>query len=746
MNQPLPEHLKGLNKHQLEAVTAIDGPLLILAGAGSGKTRVLTRRVAHLLYSGVEPWNILAVTFTNKAAQEMRTRVSDWVGERARHLWVSTFHAACARLLRIEAESAGYTSQFVIYDDDDQKRLLKTILDDLGIDRKRYPPNKFRSQIDRAKNALKTLQIVTDESPPSSKLPKVFEEYEARLKAANAMDFNDLINVVVRMFQEKPEVLSRWQDRFRYLLVDEYQDTNRAQYELVRLLGGKHHNVAVVGDDDQSIYSFRGADIQNILDFETEWPEAKVVLLEQNYRSTGHILSAAGAVVKNNRGRKEKTLWTEAQEGEPIREIVGQTQEHEAQQILEKIHRARSSGVSLREIALIYRTNADSRPLEQALQRSRLPYVIVGARRFYERREVKDMLAYLRLIVNPTDNMALLRVINVPRRGLGPKSIEQLRQAARERGIPLLAAAEELAKQNNRTARGLGSFTKLIRDWQEELLNLEPGDLVQRIAEDSGYVEMLRAEETEEAISRLQNIDELCRDVGTDEPGMEELEHPLEKLQAFLDRISLAGQADELTDEGGRVTLLTAHLAKGLEYDMVFVVGLGEGSFPHSRSSLDERDLEEERRLAYVAFTRARKQLFLCRSKSRRIYGGAPEPVAPSRFLKEIPADHIVRARGLGIGPTASIPTDARSKLDDFLRKHTASPTPKTDLAPRIVMEPEDGNAFKRGTRVMHGEFGEGEIKNVTGSPSNPKLVVHFRQAGRKTLLARFAGLEILVE
>jgi DNA helicase-2/ATP-dependent DNA helicase PcrA len=743
----VPDHLVGLNPPQMEAVTTVDGPLLILAGAGSGKTRVLTRRVAHLLYTGVAPWNLLAVTFTNKAAKEMRARVGEWAGDRADRLWVSTFHSACARLLRIEADAAGYTRQFVIYDDDDQMRLLRHILDDLGIDKKREPPQKFRRRIDRAKNALKTLDEITAESPPASRLPKVYVEYERRLKAANAMDFNDLINVVVRLFQDKPDVLARWQDRFRYLLVDEYQDTNRAQYELIRLLASAHRNLAVVGDDEQSIYSFRGADIQNILDFERDWPDAKVVLLEQNYRSTGHILSAAGAVVRHNRGRREKTLWTAAEKGNRIQEIVGHSQEHEAQQIVEAIHRHRAAGVSANEIALIYRTNAHSRPLEQALQRSRLSYVVVGARRFYERREVKDILAYLRLVVNPSDDMALLRVINVPRRGQGAKAIQRIRDHARDKGIPLLSAAQDLGDNRTKVGRSLKSFTDAISGWQEVLLHCEPGQLVQRIAEESGYVEMLQTEETEEALSRLQNIDELCRDVATAGPGAEESDHPLDQVQAFLDRVSLAGQADDLPDGEGHITLMTAHLAKGLEYDVVFVVGMGEGSFPHSRASMAQTDLEEERRLAYVAFTRAKKNLVLCRPRSRRLYGGAPEPVAPSRFLKEIPPEDFIRAKGGGLSPGATLPADARARLDSFLEKHgdssRAAPATKQEI--QVVLEPESASSFVRGARVLHPQFGEGEIKTVSGSPTNPKLVVHFREAGRKTLLARYANLELLL-
>ena len=737
-----PATLQGLNPPQQEAVTSTEGPLLILAGAGSGKTRVLTLRIATLLSKGVEPWQILAVTFTNKAAAEMRERVADIVGPQAQQLWVSTFHSSCARILRRDAEVLGYASHFVIYDDDDQERLIKTILQDLGIDKKREPPRKFTHQIDRAKNEMMSPEEVGESDPTGSLLPRVYREYETRLKAANAMDFNDLINQVVRLFREHPEVLERWQDRFHYLLVDEYQDTNRAQYALVKLLAAKRRNLAVVGDDDQSIYSFRGADIRNILDFEKDYPDAKVILLEQNYRSTGHILAAATAVVHHNHARKEKALWTEAEKGEPIRVIVGATQEHEAQLITQQVRRLHTSGTPWREIAVIYRTNAQSRPLEQAMQRERVPYVLVGARRFYERREVKDLLAYLRLVVNPADDMALLRVLNVPRRGLGAKAIERVRQHAAGIGRPLLAAVADLAEEKTRAGRALNQFASLIGKFTEDALRLSPGALVHQIAEETGYAALLRSEETEEALGRLQNIEELSLDISNAEESLA-TDSPLETLQAFLDRISLASQVDDLPTDGGFVTLMTTHLAKGLEFDAVFVAGMVEGSFPHSRSSVREKDLEEERRLAYVAFTRARRHLFLTRSRTSRSYGGPPEPAAPSRFLAEIPQEHLAQPRRTGTG-TRGLSSDMTRRMEGFLSRQAQAPSsPPTES--RTVLEPESLGDFSAGTRVLHGEFGEGEIKAVSGAPSNPKLVVHFRNYGRKTLLARYAGLEILL-
>jgi DNA helicase-2/ATP-dependent DNA helicase PcrA len=738
----LEEIVAGLNDKQREAVLATEGPLLILAGAGSGKTRVLTCRIAQLLKKGVRPENILAVTFTNKAAEEMRGRVANLVGPVAKRLWVSTFHSSCARILRMEAHHLGYQSNYVIYDTDDQLRLLKTILIDLRIDKKMHPPKKFQGQIDRAKNKLRGPNDLRDEHPSGANILRVYQAYEDRMKAANAMDFNDLVNNVVKLFQDCPEVLERWQSRFHYILVDEYQDTNKAQFELIRALAKARENIAVVGDDDQSIYSFRGADISNILSFEKHYPKAKVVLLEQNYRSTSRILKAAMAVVQNNNDRKEKELWTQAEEGELIRLIVGADEDHESRQIIEEVQRLMASGVKPGEIAMIYRTNAHSRPLEQHLGRQRLPYVLVGARRFYERREVKDILAYLKLVVNPVDNMSLLRVINVPRRGVGPKATETLRARAAEMGESLLVAVNSLQNDKTKIGRAYRDFGQLITRWQEALLSVSPGELVSMIAEESGYAEALRAEESDEAKGRLQNIEELSRDVA-------DAEHvdlqPLERMQAYLDRVCLSAQADDLPSEGGRITLMTTHLAKGLEYKVVFVVGMVEGVFPHSRSATLERELEEERRLAYVAFTRAMERLYLTRPRRRRSYSGTYEPTVVSRFLNEIPRELFQSHSGPQSRGAAPIPSRFNDRMANFLAKQR-QPKPAQPLSYNgTVMEPDSPSDFKSGTRVLHPVFGQGEIQQVSGSPSNPRLVVLFQQAGRKSLLARYAKLEIIL-
>ncbi|MCB9743715.1 MAG: UvrD-helicase domain-containing protein [Alphaproteobacteria bacterium] len=745
-----PEHLQGLNPPQHAAVTTLEGPLLILAGAGSGKTRVLTRRVAHLLHSGVRPWNILAVTFTNKAAQEMKHRIEALVGPAAQDLQVSTFHSTCVRILRRDIEPLGYSRNFVIYDDDDQIRLLKGVLDELGIAKESLPPRRARSLIDRAKNRMEGPDAVearrdAEQHPAAA---RVFRAYEAKLKAADALDFNDLINKVVELFERFPGVLERWQDRFRYLMVDEYQDTNRAQYRLVNLLASKRRNIAVVGDDDQSIYSFRGADIRNILDFEDDFPDAKVVRLEQNYRSTSRILQAAMAVVTNNSDRKDKELWTDAGEGEPIRTIVAPDEEGEGQRVAREIRTLLSDGVRAEDMAIIYRTNARSRVFEQALSEARVPYVLVGARRFYERREVKDLTAYLRLLLNPADDMSFLRVINEPARGIGGRSVDKLRELALAREVPLLEAAREMAGQGGRLGKALERFVALIDSLTAQAEALQPGELVQRVAEESGYLPKLRAEKTTESEDRIRNITELCRDVDTEADS----EDPRERLQAFLDRATLTGQDAELPDSGA-VTLMTCHLAKGLEYPVVFVAGLTEGSFPLVWGGhVMERELEEERRLMYVAITRAMRRLYLTRAMRRMVYGKGYVPATPSIFLDEIPRALLVPAGGRFAGRPPSKPTKPVGdlRMQAFLAQARARPkSDEPEVTPsegpvttRPATQPSD---FAVGTRVMHRDFGEGIIRQKRAIPGTLRLVVEFAGRRRRTINPRLEPLEIIL-
>jgi DNA helicase-2/ATP-dependent DNA helicase PcrA len=767
------ELLAGLNPEQRRAVETIKGPLLILAGAGSGKTRVLTRRVAYLLEQGVRPWNVLAVTFTNKAAGEMKERVRALVepriGPAANEIWVSTFHSTCVRLLRRDIEPLGYNRNFVIYDDDDQIRVLKQILGDLKIDPKRSPPSLYRGLIDKAKNRL--------EEPGEGEagdhfFPKVYRAYADRLKAANALDFNDLVNCVVKLWEQHPDVLERWRSRWRYVLVDEYQDTNAAQYKLIKLLCDHgERNLAVVGDDDQSIYSFRGADIQNILDFEKDFPSATVVRLEQNYRSTGTILKAASALVKRNTMRKDKTLWTDAPEGELIKVVRAEDEVEEAGLVVGEIRRLMATRRAA-DFAIIYRTNAQSRPIEQALMQARIPHVLVGGKKFYERREVRDLVAYLKLVVNPADDVAFARVINVPTRGLGDKAIAQIADEANRLGVPMREAAKNLAQAGGRVGNALAAFNMMMNRFESLALTIPPGELVLTVAKDTGYRAELEAEKTDEAEGRLENIDALSRavaedeDLGVDEDGrpfVPATEMPMDRLRSFLDRVSLAGQADELPDEGtGAVTLLTAHLAKGLEYPVVFVVGLVERCFPHARAELDA-DIEEERRLAYVAVTRARERLYLTWPARRRGFEGGYEPTATSRFLRELPRDVLTGAlppqatMGRTLLPPAPprpptrthAPTSGRAFEDRAPLRPIppraptlARAAPPTD---RRKLVPDDLESYRVGVEVFHPLLGSGTISKREGIPTNPKLTIHFRDHGPRTVFAASAGLEILL-
>jgi DNA helicase-2/ATP-dependent DNA helicase PcrA len=763
---PEPLHLQGLNPPQRQAVETLRGPLLILAGAGSGKTRVLTRRIAHMLDQGVYPSQIFAVTFTNKAASEMKERVAELIGEKARRVWVSTFHSSCVRILRTDAVHLGYTGNFVIYDDDDQMRLLKQIGKDLNIDPKRIPPKSIRRMMDDAKNKLQEPDQLEAEGRTEPQKIKVWRLYEQRMKGANAMDFNDLINNVVKVWRAHPQVLEKWQRRLRYLMVDEYQDTNRSQYELIKLLsGGPSGNLAVVGDDDQSIYAFRGADVTNILNFEKDFPGAMVVKLEQNYRSSSRILQAAMTVVKRNSQRKEKTLWTEKGDGSVLRMIVGRDEQSEADRVAQDIQSKLREGRKAEEIAIIYRTNARSRPFEQVFQRLRIPHVLVGARKFYQRREVRDMLGYLKLIANPADEMGLLRVLNIPRRGLGDKAVQTLRAHQKNQEVTLFHAAQEMAGMGGRAGKGFAAFVSLVDRGREYLRDHTAGELVVFIANESGYWDMLEAEDTDEARGRLMNIRALAEDVDQDEQTLPDYdedgnpvaldESPLARLQRFLDRATLSGQAEELPDDGGQVTLMTCHLSKGLEYPIVYVVGMNEGGFPLLRDDFTEEQVEEERRLVYVAFTRAMDELVISRSLTRIQYGRGIERCSPSRFLGDIPPELLQggtgRARKRPVGNTA----DRELAMQAFLSKHGGgaghtrppqSPPSKSVHVDelRVTRRVESLEDLQVGTRILHGDYGEGIIRNRTGDTKNPKLTVEFGQHKRKTLFARYARLEIV--
>ena len=697
--------LDQLNPTQLDAVTHTEGPLLILAGAGSGKTRVLTHRIAHLIEEGLAaPDEILAITFTNKAAKEMKDRVALLVGPDSRKMWVSTFHALCARIMRVHAEKLGYRREFTIYDSADQVRLVKRCIIELGKDPKRFNPRSFHAQISAAKNLLLDANdyLRQTEGYMAENVAEVYDLYQKRLYENNAMDFDDLIMQAVALLEVFPEVRERYQRRFKYVHVDEYQDTNHAQYRLVNTLAAAHRNLCVVGDDDQSVYSWRGADIRNILDFERDYPEAKVVKLEQNYRSTQTILNAANAVVANNASRKAKELWTAGDEGERIRVFTAADDYAEARFVVSEILRLVDSGASLRDVAVFYRTNAQSRTLEDVLVREGVPYQIVGGVRFYERAEIKDIMAYVSVISNKDDSVSLERIVNVPKRGLGATSVARLQEYASRNGISLydaLSYADE-AGLTGKARKACLQVRELFEGWRVAAREVPASEIIEAVLDESGYRAELETENTVEAESRLENLQELVNAAAE----YERVE-PDATLDGFLQEQALFSEADRLTGEG-RATLMTLHNAKGLEYDHVFVVGMEEGTFPHARS-MDEQNLEEERRLAYVGITRAKKTLTLSYARVRSTYGER-EYQMPSRFLSEIPEKF----------KAGSVPGFSRGSAG---RGGWGGALPQREGRPERATIP-DSAAFSAGERVRHAKFGVGEVVEA----QDGKVVVRF--------------------
>jgi DNA helicase-2/ATP-dependent DNA helicase PcrA len=636
--------LEDLNEPQRRAVVHRGGPLLVVAGAGSGKTRVLTRRVGHLIATGdARPWEILAITFTNKAADEMRSRLIGLVGPVAEKMWVSTFHAACVRILRAHADRLGYRSSFTIYDDTDSRRLVEQILKDLNIDAKKIPARSVQATISGAKAEMVEAREFVDQarSVYERRMADVYVEYSERLFSASAMDFDDLLLQTVKLFRRHPDVLESYRTRFRQVLVDEYQDTNRVQNELVMLLCAEHRNVCIVGDTDQSIYAFRGADIRNILEFEKAFPDAEVIALEQNYRSTKTILDAANAVIVHNTSRVPKELWTDGERGEPVNRFRAEDEYDEAAWVAAEIGRLHhGEGLRYGDVAIFYRTNAQSRALEEALVRTAVAYKVVGGTRFYDRREVKDLLAYLRVVANPSDEISARRIVNVPRRGVGDTSADRLAAWARQRGRSFADSFDRAAEAGvtGRAAAGLGSLAMLLDDLRSEAdAGAGPAVLIDAVATRTGYVAELEAQDTLEAAGRLENIAEL---VGA--------AVDYDSLDEFLESVALVSDADEIEDDGSRVSLMTLHTAKGLEFPAVFLVGMEDGVFPHLRSLDDPLQLEEERRLAYVGITRARRHLYVTHAWSRTLWGSTGHAI-PSRFLSEIPAE-LVRDVGASSG------------------------------------------------------------------------------------------------
>jgi len=720
--------LSSLNPVQQEAVLHDEGPLLILAGAGSGKTRTLTHRVAYLIgHRNVAAWRILAVTFTNKAAGELKERLQRLLGE-GEPPWVSTFHSTCVRILRREIEALGYSRDFVIYDDQDQEKLLKDCMRELDLSEQILTPRTASGLIDAAKNRGISPEKFDRNDVWHERAAKVYELYEQKMKRANALDFGDLLLVTVRLFEEREDILNRYRERFYHVLVDEYQDTNRVQYRLTNLLASHYQNLCVVGDEDQSIYKWRGAEISNILDFERDYPGARVIRLEQNYRSTGNILDAAGAVVAQNSQRKGKRLWTENPRGDLIVAARLEDDVDEARYVTSEIGRLNRGGTPLRDMAIFYRANSQSRGFEEALVRQKLPYAIVGGVRFFARAEVKDILAYLRLLVNPSDTIAAKRIINVPARGIGNTTIERIAALEPETGSFLAACRAAVARGDVLKSAAfdkVSAFLSLIDGFRAAIATVPFPQLTARIIEESGYTAMLREDPSEQAQDRLANLEELVK-------GMHEYEANHATLNEYLEQVALVSDLDNYDTDADRVTLMTFHSAKGLEYPVVFMTAMEEGIFPHSRSVNDENDIEEERRLCYVGMTRAREKLYLTHARRRRTFGEY-QSSRPSRFLEEIPAELVVE-----VGNQERRWERAVRQVESF----SAAPRPAAIPGNREVRVEYDDGQLRVGAKVRHAQFGLGKVERLEGTGEQQKATVYFQAAGRKKLVVKFANLQ----
>ena len=739
--------IEGLNDVQAEAVLHTEGPVLIVAGAGSGKTRALTHRIAYLIREhGVSPGAILAITFTNKAAREMAERVEGLMGGRvARGMWILTFHSACARIIRREHNHLGVPSSFTIYDDGDTERLIAGILKDLDVDPKRFPPRAIASAIGHAKDQVidadRFAQMASNFYEET--VAKVYAAYEQRKHAAGALDFDDLITETVRLFRDHPEVLGHYQERFRYLLVDEYQDTNRAQYQLVNMLAERYRNVCVVGDADQGVYSWRGATIQNLLDFERDYPDAQVFLMEQNYRSTQNILEIANALIEHNVQRKPKSLWTEAGNGELTVQFRADNEHEEAFFVAEEIERLRDAeGYRFRDIAIFYRTNAQSRVIEDVLMRVGTPYKVFGGVRFYQRKEIKDVLGYLRLLINPQDVISFRRVVNTPKRGIGDATVAALESFARTEGIDVVEAArrvDEIAVLQSRGKGAVAGFNQIMEairhHWED---GAGPARMVEFASQESGYLAELEEERSVEAQGRIENLQELSG-VAAELLARE----PDATLSDFIEQVSLVGEQDEYEEDASAVTLMTLHIAKGLEFPVVFIVGMEDGIFPHYRSMTDTAALEEERRLAYVGITRAQQRLYLCHAWSRTLFGQT-QYNPPSRFLGEIP-EHLVDAKegdGETGGGSGRYPDRNRGggRVIGGRRQQEAPQrgwTPPTAQGiPKL-----DPPAIVPGDTVLHEKWGEGVVLTVSGAGDGTEATIAFSEVGEKRVLLAYAPL-----
>jgi DNA helicase-2/ATP-dependent DNA helicase PcrA len=721
-----------LNPTQREAVAATEGPVLVVAGAGSGKTRVLTFRIAYLIRDlGVAPASILAITFTNKAANEMKERVGQLVGGMVRSMWVSTFHSACVRILRREATRLGYRSGFTIYDDADSLRLLRMVIKDLDLDTKRFPEKAMKAIISNAKNELVDYESFADQGDGfyHEQVADVYRLYQQRMVEASAMDFDDLLMVTVELFAAFPDVLAEYQQRFRYLLVDEYQDTNRAQYMLVKQLTATHRNLCVVGDSDQSIYKFRGADIRNIRDFEKDYPDARVIILDQNYRSTETILDAANSVIANNTKRTPKHLWSDRGRGMPLVRFEAEDEHDEAGFVVDEVERLQKEGFNLSDVAVFYRTNAMSRVVEDVFVRRGVPYTVVGSVKFYDRKEIKDAVAYLRTLVNPDDEVSVKRIINEPRRGIGTTTIAHLDRFAQAGGIGFfdaLTRAGEVPQLNTRAQKAVLEFVALIGSLRDKAEEDGVEAAVQAVLEDTGMAANYESERTIEAMGRLENLRELvgvaaefeASNEGAvigDEP-FDDLDN-LRRLQLFLETTALVSDIDEWDEGAGAVTLMTLHTAKGLEFPVVFIVGMEDGVFPHMRSLGEPEELEEERRLAYVGITRAQDKLYLTSAWQRMLFGGSSYN-PPSRFLQEVPDALVEKAA----------------------KRQRRSPVDRAAASgPRATVSPEEVGP---GDRVRHDKWGLGTVREIVGVGDRAEAEVMFDTQGKKRLLLAWAPLE----
>ena len=739
--------LKGLNPQQKKAVQITEGPLLVVAGAGSGKTSVLTRRIAYLVAEkGIAPWNILAITFTNKAATEMKEREYKLLGQQADGIWMSTFHALCVRILRRDAEKIGYSSNFSIADSAEQLTLIKHIQKEQNINPKMYEPRRILSAISNGKNDLLTPDAFSASaaSPFEKITAQVYQEYQKRLKNDQIMDFDDLIMQTLVLFKKAPTVLHYYQNKFRYLLVDEYQDTNQAQYELCHALAAQYKNICVVGDADQSIYGWRGANMENIMNFEQDYHDdgVQTVKLEQNYRSTGHILAAANAVIKNNRNRKAKKLWTDQGEGAKVTYYRAQSGDDEAHFIIAKIQEeVKEKKRSYHDFAVLYRTNAQSRTVEESFVKSNVPYQIVGGHKFYDRKEIMDIMAYLKLVANPSDSMSFNRIINTPKRGIGPVSVRRFMDFARDNGLSILGAFDHISMSGVTARAGarLSDFGAKLRDAINFAKNHTVTGLTEKILQDFGYTAALKAEHTIEAETRLENLDEFLSVTKRFDDEYEENDDAENALSDFLSEVSLLSDQDDLANNDDQVALMTLHAAKGLEFPVVFLVGMEDGLFPLSRALMEDDQLEEERRLAYVGITRAKRELFLTNAYSRMMYGRMQNN-PPSRFLAEIDQDDLNIENSVPITLTSvNLQAETAPFANSDERARAQVYTPKVKPAGAVGAEKKGWNV---GDQVEHKSWGRGVVTKVNGKGEDMELDIAFSGKGIKRLLAAFAPIK----